>query len=1310
MATYILGTIGSIFGGPIGGAIGAALGSFADRALINALTPTQRTTNTGPRLAEMSLTTSTEGAVLPRLYGRCRMGGQVIWAADFKETVETETQEVGGKGGGGQEVTTKTYSYSLSFAVAFCEGSPTAGLGRVWLDSSEADLSKYTFRFYPGSRTQEPDPLIQAIEGAGVTPAYRGTCYLVFEDLPLESFGNRMPQVTVEIVAPLDTGDPDDLVNAGRAYQLIPGTGETAYATSVVKLEVGGSGYWNDAASGSVTPDNMHNNFREPDVTVAIDQLIQMQPNLAAISIVVSWFGTDLRAGHCRVVPKIESRQRDLEPNEWLVAGIERADAEIVTQDEDGRPIFGGTPSDESVKQLIEYIRGKGLRVMFYPFLLMDVPAGNTLPTPYSDNAATTGQPVFPWRGRITQSPAVGYAGSPDKTTAAATQVAAFFDGAEGYARMIRHYAALCADAGGVDAFIVGSELVGLTTVRSGAGAGPYPAVDHLCALADEVKATLGTGTKVSYAADWSEYHSHRPDDGSGDVIFALDKLWARASVDFVGIDNYLPIADWRDGDGHLDFDAQAGPRTTFDRAYLAANVEGGEYFDWYYASSADRDAQIRTPIVDTAYGKAWTFRQKDIRSWWQNVHLDRIGGVEAGSATDWTAGGKPIWFTEFGCPAVDKGPNQPNVFYDPKSSESFFPYHSSGVRDDAIQRVYCEVMLAYWRDHAPAGMLSAENMFIWCWDARPFPEFPLRSDIWSDGDSWLRGHWLSGRLDGAVLSRLVRKLCRDAGLDDARIDVSGLDGPAGLVRGFLVADQSSQRDIIEQLGSAYQFDGFESGDKLTFRMGINTPIIDVEPEDLVLADDVTYPVTITRAQETDLPRTMKISYFDELNDFQVASVDGQKGTGTSLGISATSFPLVLTVEYARALANAMLQRIWAARESGEVSLPPSYAAAEVGDALFVPLGARTVSARIDRVDLAAAAALAFSGFDSSIFATPGFDADLRLPARNPLLTSITLEWLDIPLASAEEPLPHAPRLAATASPWPGAVNLLIGDGAGGFALLQSIGSRAMIGRLAGDLYSGPVNRWDRVNSFDLELDYGGLSSLSEEQLLSGTRNVLAVRDEGSGEWEVLQFASAELIGTRIYRLSTLLRGMLGSEHAMMDPNPAGARAVVLDRATIVPLQVSKPKATVPTPYRWGPAPYASTDPTYLQGTRFGRKTGLRPYSPCDLRIRRVAATDDLELSWKRRTRLGGDSWDQVEVPLSEEGEQYRLQILSGDGATVLRTAILTAPAYTYAAAAMTADLGSPQTAIRLRLAQYGAEFGDYGVPLDGTFYMGSSR
>jgi hypothetical protein len=203
--------------------------------------------------------------------------------------------------------------------------------------------------------------------------------------------------------------------------------------------------------------------------------------------------------------------------------------------------------------------------VTFYPFLLMDVPPDNGLPDPWGAGE----QPAFPWRGRITVHPAPGQPGSPDGSAAAADEIAGFvgtataadfdvdgdrvrYTGVAEWSlrRMILHYAHLCAAAGGVDAFLIGSELIGLTTVRSARRA--FPFVDALKDLAADVSDVLPGSTLVSYAADWSEFFGHRPGNGSGDHLFHLDKLWASPDVDFVGIDVYWPLADWRDGD-HLD-------------------------------------------------------------------------------------------------------------------------------------------------------------------------------------------------------------------------------------------------------------------------------------------------------------------------------------------------------------------------------------------------------------------------------------------------------------------------------------------------------------------------------------------------------------------------------------------------------------------------------------------------------------------------------------------------------------------------------------------------------------------------------------
>lgn len=731
-------------------AAATVVGSYIDARLFG---PRPRTLGPvgqeGPRLDNLQVQASTEGTPIPEIAGRVRLSGQVIWATRFWELPTIRIQTVGGgggKGGGGGESTiqTTTYTYYAKFAVGLCEGVIDR-IGRIWADGKPFDRSSVTMRVYTGAADQLPDPLIEGYEGASNVPAYRGTAYVVFQNLEITQFGNRLPQFSFEVfrrVSPSDGSGVEDIV---QAVTLIPGAGERVYDTVVHTRDLGG---------GATTPENKFAGQDRADWDVALDDLQVSLPHASTVLFVVGWFGDDLRAGNCTIRPKVEVAAKTTTPNAWKVHTLTR-DAALVVSTVGGRPAYGGTPSDDSVVRAIWDLKARGFSVIFYPFLFMDIAQGNALPDPWTGN---TGQPAYPWRGRITCNPAPGQPGTVDKAAAAGTQIDAFFGAVarsdiavsvNGYGtvstsysgpnewsfrRFILHYAKLCAAANAVvasavDAFLIGSELKALTTVRDSATS--YPAVTKLKTLAGDVKTILGSGVKVGYAADWSEYANHNPGDGTGDLFFHLDPLWADGNIDFVGVDLYVPLSDWRDGNAHLD--ALAGAASIYDLDYLRSNVEGGEYFDWHYASQADRDAQNRSPITDGAFGKPWVFRTKDFRNWWLHQHFNRPGGIESGSPTAWVPQSKPIWFTEFGIPSVDKGTNQPNVFYDPKSSESFFPYYSQGTRDDFIQRRGIEAMVSYWAANNPVSLVNGGPMIglvaVWTWDARPYPAWPSRTD-----------------------------------------------------------------------------------------------------------------------------------------------------------------------------------------------------------------------------------------------------------------------------------------------------------------------------------------------------------------------------------------------------------------------------------------------------------------------------------------------------------------------------------------------------------------------------------------------------
>lgn len=529
-----------------------------------------------------------------------------------------------------------------------------------------------------------------------------------------------------------------------RSVTIIPGTTEFGYGTTPV---FGANPIKTMNQVSSITGDMT-------DFKVSIDDLMVSAPKLKHVSLVVAWHGTDLRIGNCEIKPKVEIAELDTTPYNWRVGNLTRASAEVVSYIE-GKPALGGAPSDRTVFEAVAYLKSKGLKVTMYPFIMMDIPSTNSLPNPYGG----TGQSAYPWRGRINCHPAPGEPGSPDMTGAAATQVDNFFGTAAvghfswnasgkyvnytgpnewSFRRFILHMATI-ADAAGADDFLIGSELVSITRIRSAATV--YPAVNNLVTLANNCRSILGSGVKISYAADWSEYHSHQAD---GNLVFNLDPLWGSSNIDYIGIDNYLPMGDWRDGTDHLDY--LAGFNSPYEKEYIQTQIEGGEYFDWFYASASDRTNQIRTPITDGAHGEHWVYRQKDMRAWASNDHHNRIAGVRQATKTTFNGGVKKIVFTELGVPAAEKGINQPNVFVDPKSVESAFPYFSNETPDAAIQRAGLEASLDYWKKNG-GSWLDFDKISLWTWDARPYPTFPLFDEYYGDAPNWQLGHWLTGRL-----------------------------------------------------------------------------------------------------------------------------------------------------------------------------------------------------------------------------------------------------------------------------------------------------------------------------------------------------------------------------------------------------------------------------------------------------------------------------------------------------------------------------------------------------------------------------------
>lgn len=596
-------------------------------------------------------------------------------------------------------------------------------------------------------------------------------------------------------------------------------------------------------------------NSTKTDLSRSLDQMVDYS-NLNHVSVVVAWFGDSVDVGACTIKPLTTYKNGSMkvwDPTyngglgdwkdwKWVVNGVDHQSSEASEPAKDGTGsfIYGGTPSDPGVVRTILDLKARGKRVTFYPFIMM----------------TSSG---LPWRGRITLG-----SSSDDLTSTATSDVALFMGSAAtshfsrntywqtvyysgpsewSFRRMILHYANLCVLAGGVDLFLIGSEMRGLEGIRgpgwtpagTSDGAGhvtwDYPFVAALKTLAADVRSvfdaagltkdTVNKKNLIAYAADWSTFcgvkHNRYSGPGASEegIWPHLDQLFADSNIDLVCFDNYAPVADWTTGTtGATNKDIanwSGAPPTTWPPAdpnavglglsgtpgftleYIQSQIEGGQNYNWIYYNSENgtlpggptsyNDPNNATGLISRPQGDRLSqtrvalyagqelLASKRIRWWWNNTHKPVYDdGTGTGWAprgtetTQWVPQSKSIVYTEYGCSATMYGCNQPNVFFDPKSSESYIPwwgtvvYNASGsptwkpTYSVEAMSLYIQAHASYWdlnNETSSGGVKLRDTDFdaLWTWDARPYPYFPDLESTWGDFGNWEYGHWINGKL-----------------------------------------------------------------------------------------------------------------------------------------------------------------------------------------------------------------------------------------------------------------------------------------------------------------------------------------------------------------------------------------------------------------------------------------------------------------------------------------------------------------------------------------------------------------------------------
>jgi hypothetical protein len=450
--------------------------------------------------------------------------------------------------------------------------------------------------------------------------------------------------------------------------------------------------------------------------------------------------------------------------------------------------------------------------------------------------------------------------------------------------------------------------------------------------------------------------------------------------------------------------------------------------------------------------------------------------------------------------------------------------------------------------------------------------------------------------------------------------------------------------------------------------------------------------VETIRKHELDLPQQVNVSYINRAAFYDPGTQLSQRQTVHAVNKVGMNLPVVMTDQQGKTIADVTLYNAWNERNNYKFNVGTKYSTIEPTDIILVnqngvPTSMRVLSSRIERNGLTEITAASEDVSTYDFYTPPGETPPVV--EQGTVTPGTRLELIDIP------PLPNdvdpvgilRVAVAALGGNWNGAVVYRSDDGGetGGnnFNLLTSLISQATLGGALTILPAGSVNVFDIVNTVDVLLSNGTLSSTTEQGALNGANAALLGN-------EIIQFQTATLIGTNRYRLSNLLRGRAGTEHEVGTHALAERFLLLSSSVARIALQNNLIGLT-----RWYKAVSVGSTlaATPEQVFTYTGKT-LKPFSPVMIRgTRNLPATNDWTVTWVRRTRVGGEWRDGVDVPLSEESERYEVEIMQG--VTVKRTITgITSPSIVYTAAQQVTDFGAVQTSISIKIYQMSAIVG----------------
>lgn len=536
-------------------------------------------------------------------------------------------------------------------------------------------------------------------------------------------------------------------------------------------------------------------------------------------------------------------------------------------------------------------------------------------------------------------------------------------------------------------------------------------------------------------------------------------------------------------------------------------------------------------------------------------------------------------------------------------------------------------------------------------------------------------------KADSQTLESSIRELAGYAKIPESNQAYLGLDYD---INGVMIASQGTFRATIEPLQTAYLFDVSESGDKLRFEASAER-VPTIIPEDDLGAvrygDKGIDKLSIVDEDILELPAQITLTFYDIKNDYQKGTVKSRRLYYAETAHEQTvDLPVVLSPEAAQLIVDQVMLLLWLGRTQYSGQLGNKWSVIESADVMQVTVNGITRVFQVGKVE-----------YDGGLvkFEAKGFKAPKVIgfipyvPPDPPVIErgEIKFYLLDMPLLTEVDEAGF--YIAATTDKDFATVNYYRSATVdnSSFNYLDSVSYEATAGTAETVLGVGQPYFFDYQSTVEIKMIHGALASIPRADVLNWANTALL------GD-EVIQFEVAELIAEDTYRLSGLLRGRRGTEWAMAS-HQVGERFIMLSPDTIIPETMPIDSIGRSITYRYNYADQTEDEGTNVTFAHTGR--GYKPYAVCRVRGERNPV-GDLTIKWTRRTRIGGSWRSNVGVPLSEAYEQYQIEIMNGSA--VKRTITTTDPTVIYTAAQQSADFGSIQSTVQVRIYQMSDKVG----------------